>query len=82
MAALSDADRAECHAEFMRQNAATIAVNKPDLRAAINAIDDWAVSNASSFNNALPTAAKTNLTAAQKARLLAFVVLARYEKGA
>lgn len=52
---------------------------KADIQAAINAADDWANTNAASFNTALPVAFRTNATATQKALLLACVVLARFD---
>ena len=54
-------------------------ITKSDLQAAVDAADDWANTNAASYNTALPTAFKNNATAAQKALLLAVVVLARYD---
>lgn len=52
---------------------------KTDIQAAVNAADDWVDLNASSYNLALPVAFRTNATNAQKAFLLAIVVLARYD---
>lgn len=59
-----------------------IALTKTDLRIAIDAVDQWAVDNAASFNAALPQPARGQLTPAQKARLLALVVTRRYQTGA
>mgnify|MGYP001593683638 FL=1 len=53
-------------------------LNKADLDAAITAVDDWIEANAVSFNLALPLAARTTLTAAQKAELLTLVALKRF----
>lgn len=53
-------------------------LTKPELDAAINAIDDWIEANAASFNAALPLPARTSLTAAQKAELFYLVALKRY----
>ena len=82
MAVLLDADRITVWADWMRENTATCSINKVDLRAAVNAADDWVNSNAASYNTALPAAARTNLTAAQKARLLAYVIMKRFRIGA
>lgn len=92
MAVLNDADRVKVWQDYMRKlsadsaasvNAGTgsipIAVNKVELRAAINAIDAWVDANASSFNTAIPQPARAALTAKQKAELLMFVVLRRFE---
>lgn len=63
---------------WSRQGKSLAGLTKPDLQAAVNAADDWADQNAASFNTALPVAFRTNATAAQKALLLAVVVLARH----
>ena len=51
---------------------------RPDLEAAVQAVDAWCTNNATRFNNALPAAFKTNATAGQKAALLAIGALSRY----
>lgn len=83
MAALSTTIRAQLWRGLMRswsRRGETVAgVTKDDLQAAVNAADDWANSNAASFNTALPSAFKNNATAGQKALLLAVVVLARFD---
>jgi hypothetical protein len=81
MAALPTADRARIWRGLQRQWSAqqeTVGVMKADLLAAVNAADDWVDANAASFNSALPAAARTNLTAAQKSLLLCAVVLLRF----
>jgi len=82
MAALSTTIRQQIWRGLMRywstQLETVAGITKSDLQAAVNAADDWADSNAASYNSALPTAFRTNATAAQKALLLAIVVLARY----
>lgn len=82
MAVLTDPERAALWAEFMRLTeniSATGAMTKADLRAAINAVDDWADSNASAFNLAIPQPARGLLSARQKAALLVFVTKRRWE---
>lgn len=81
MAVLSDPDRADVTADIMRELSnlrEATGLNKIDLRAAVNAADVWADANAGSFNTTLPVAARTALTAAQKARLLMFVIRQRF----
>ena len=82
MAALSTTIRQQIWRGLMRYwsnlRESLSGVTKADLQAAVNAADDWADSNAASFNSALPTAFRNNATAGQKALLLAIVVLARY----
>lgn len=86
MAVLSDVDRADLWAEFMRELSRerdTFGdLTKAELRAAVNALDDFLNTNASSINTAIPQPARGALTTAQKARLLMFVVRQRYTKGA
>lgn len=78
MAVLSDPDRVTVWAQIQRDNTNLINVNKTELRAAINAADDWANTNAASFNSALPAAAQGGLTGRQKALLLLYVVRQRW----
>lgn len=86
MAVLSDNDRAELWAEFMRELSrdrdSVGAITKADLRAAVNALDDYLHTNASAINTAIPQPARGVLTASQKARLLRAVITQRYVKGA
>lgn len=84
MAVLDESGRREIFREIMdllSQERQPIALLKPELRAAIDATDDWINANAASFNAALPLPARGALTAPQKARLLALVVLKRFSKG-
>lgn len=83
MAVLDESSRAGVHSDHMEflsaRRDSTGVLLKPDLRAAVDAVDDWVDSNASSFNAALPEPAKSVMTAAQKAELLLFVVKRRWE---
>lgn len=83
MAVLSNADRAALHAEFMRvfeniSNGAGV-LTKAQLRAAVDAVDDWAEANATEYNTAIPLPARTALTSRQKASLLVYVTRRRWE---
>jgi len=80
MAVLLDDDRKEVWANWMRENNESISITKVDLRAAINAIDDWVNTNAAAFNTAIPQPARGVLSARQKARLLTAVVVKRFER--
>lgn len=82
MAVLIDQDRFDVWADFMRQSFGDIGITKTELRAAVNALDDFMNTNAATINNAIPLPARTSLTTAQKAALLNFVVAKRYIKGA
>lgn len=86
MAAMQDSDRIAAWADFQRDLSAVREVlsslTKAQLKAAFDAADQWASDNAASFNAALPAAVRSNLTAAQKVRLLRDVLRKRLEKGA
>ena len=82
MAVLSNADRANLAADWMRQNTEVCSILKASLRAAIDAADDWANANAAAYNTAIPQPARGALTAAQKARILSYVITKRWQVGA
>jgi len=86
MAVLADADRLKCYSDFIAEigSAREVfnGVTKTDIRAAVNALDDFLVTNAAAINSAIPQPARGMLTAAQKARLLMWIVRYRYLKGA
>ena len=82
MAVLPNAERVEVWAEYMRQlsnDGESIGVTKPDLRDAVNALDDFMDANAGVINAAIPQPARGTLTTQQKALLLSYVVLKRYK---
>lgn len=83
MAALPTNDRLRVWRGLMRFWSTALATlagcTKADLQAAVNAADDWADTNATSFNSALPATFRNNATSGKKALLLAVVVLARYD---
>lgn len=85
MALLTTQQRGEARTAFIddlgRNPGETIATLKADVLAAIEAADDWVEANAASFNAALPIAARTTLSARQKARILMHVIVKRYEAG-
>ena len=79
MAVLTNQDRFDLWAEYMRDAAVGIigVMTKADLRAAVNAVDDWVSTNAAAFNSALPLPARTSLTQQQKTLLFCWVALRR-----
>lgn len=80
MAALPDADRIEITAKLQRLAqwlAISCGITKADLKAAVDATDDWIEANQTSFNNALPTAAKNNLSLTQKTLIFCYVAMKR-----
>jgi hypothetical protein len=78
VAVLPDGDRASVWAQWMRLNTEGCGITKADLRAAVNALDDFLETNAATINSAIPQPARGSLTSAQKARLLAYVALRRW----
>lgn len=86
MAVMTDPDRAACSTEYQQDASALrdvlAGLTKADIRAAVNAVDQWVNDNASAFNLAIPQPARANLTSTQKARLLVFVARKRYNVGA
>ena len=80
MAVLADPDRSAVWTQWMRDNRDPCgAMTKAELRAAVNAIDDWAEANAAEFNLAIPQPARAALSARQKAWLLFYVLRRRFE---
>jgi len=67
VAVLPDADRTRIWRGLMRIGERYAdPIDKAALRAAVDATDDWIDANAASFNAALPAAAQSGLTGAQK----------------
>jgi hypothetical protein len=82
MAVLSNADRQAESDRYQRDASADrtpIPVTKAQMKAVVDAIDDWVDANVTSFNNAIPQPQRGLLTAKEKARLLVYVVRRRYE---
>jgi len=82
MAVLTEAERRRAWAEFMydrlNSDGTLSTLLKTDIKAAVDAIDDFLNGNMSGLNNALPEPAKSVLTVKQKALLLMYVVGRRY----
>lgn len=82
MAVLSNADRLAIWGEFMRTAENILGaggLTKAELRAAVDAVDQWCDDNTSSFNTAIPLPARTTLSARQKSALLRYVTFRRWE---
>lgn len=80
MAALSEADRQDVTNRLQRLAqwlAHACGITKAELKAAVDATDTWIDSNQTSFNNALPAAAKNNLNLTQKTILFCYVAMKR-----
>ena len=82
MAQLTDDQRRDIWAEWMRVNNEPVSVTKADLRAAFNALDDFLETNKTAINNAIPQPARGELSARQKAWILARVIEQRFKVGA
>ena len=68
--------------EMSAQQQAVGPITKADLRAAVDALDDFLNTNAAAINQAIPQPARSALTVPQKARLLVYVVERRSSEGA
>jgi hypothetical protein len=77
MAAMGESDRARCAAQFARDNTEPTSITKADLRAALNAADDWIEANAAAYNSALPQPARSALSSTQKTLLFVYVAMRR-----
>jgi hypothetical protein len=79
MAVLDETNRARVCAQVMREAelGTLTGMTKADLRAAVDAVDSWIDTNASSYNSALPQPARGALTLQQKTLLLCWVAMRR-----
>lgn len=76
--ALDETGRFRTFAQLMRNWPGSLTgVTKPQLRAAIDATDDWIDSNQTSFNNALPAPFRTSASLTQKTFLFCYVAMRR-----
>lgn len=79
---LNEQERTGLWTDFMRllsRNREALGLTKAELRAAVDATDDWIDANQASFNSALPEPAKSALTGNQKVRLFMAVAAKRFE---
>lgn len=89
MAVMTDPEREEAWRNFIRERFLSDGttkiqwgdLTKQDIRAAVNALDQYFSDNEVAINNTLPAAAKAGLTKAQKALLLQHVICKRYLTG-
>jgi hypothetical protein len=70
-------NRARTWAQVMRNWPGSLAVTKQELRAAVDATDDWIEANQTSFNTALPQPFRGSATLAQKTFLFCYVAMRR-----
>ena len=84
MAVLPNVDRIEIWKEMMSDlsnRREGMPFKKADLRAAVNALDQWLEDNKASANQALPQPFREVATTPQKALLLQFVIQRRFLSG-
>lgn len=82
MAILTNDQRKDLWIEYMSTISARregLSLTKAELRAAVDAVDDWIDGNIASFNSSLPLPARTALTAKQKVELFFAVARARFQ---
>lgn len=82
MAQLTDSERQQLFNQFTSEASSIweqLPLVKADLRATVDAIDDWVENNVASFNLAIPEPARTALTTKQKIKLLFMVIKRRWE---
>lgn len=77
MAVLDALNRSRVWAQLMRDQIAVQGMTKADLRAAVDATDQWIDDNQTSFNNALPNPFRTSATLVQKTLLFCYVAMRR-----
>jgi hypothetical protein len=78
MAVLDTTNRARVTAQVMRNGIGTFGgMTKADLRAAVDATDQWIEDNGATYNLSLPQPARGALTATQKTLLFCFVAMRR-----
>lgn len=80
MAVLSETERQQVYRGVLRwysSNGPVPVANKADIRAAVDATDDWIDTNAAAFNSALPATFRTNANLAQKTLLFCAVAAMR-----
>lgn len=79
MAVLSDETRAEIVAEAMRSGDCPGAITKPQLRAMVNAMDDWWETVAAAGNTAIPQPQRGLCSQKEKAALFTRILNERYK---
>lgn len=78
MAVLPETDRVDAWARWMQDNADDTPFTKDELRAALDATDDWIEANQASYVAALPAPFRTQSTTAQKVQLFTYVTAKRF----
>ena len=77
MAVLPEQDRQRAAAQWMRDNLEPAGFTKAQLKAALDATDNWIQANDAAFNAALPQPFRNAATAKQKTLLFCYVAMRR-----
>jgi hypothetical protein len=77
MALLPEAGRLAVWRTFMREGLESCNFTKAQLRAAVDATDQWVEDNTAAYVASLPTAFRNNSSATQKTLIFAFVLWRR-----
>ena len=83
MSCLENDDRCAVWSQFMRMMGPiqrSGPLTKTEFKTAVDTVDVWFSENASTIDNAFPTAAKTALTDVEKIGVFAYVAVKRYAK--
>lgn len=79
-APLSDAKRSKIWADIMSEGGGFGTLNKYQLKAVIEAADNWIGSSTSSFNNSLPEPGKSQLDMKMKLKIFRMLIKIRWEE--
>jgi hypothetical protein len=83
MAVLSNADRLELWAEFMRRNKEEWGnVTKDDLKTVVDSLDAWADANKAAALASIPQPTRGRMTGAQVALVFSLIIEKRWTAGA
>lgn len=82
MAVLNGSDRTGIWAELMRQlgQYGSVSINRVELKAAVDALDDFLEANSAAINQAIPQPARGALNGSQKAFIVSAVARRRAER--
>lgn len=81
--ALVDVDRLQVWKEMINEygeRREDPGLTKSQLRAALDALDDWLDTNLASLNSAIPLPARTRMTAKQKAKMVSYLLRLRAQR--
>lgn len=79
--ALTTVNRQKVAHQWVRELVGELpAITKPDILAAVNALDDWLDANVSTINAAIPQPARAALSPAQKYELFGYILMRRSGK--